>query len=144
MIVTEFDPIALPADTARAEEPIRIIQRDHPAWPDAEFEIRLDWNHAGEFFAWSVGLDGHGRIIERQPAEYASRYQYQDYILFMFIDISGKAESVTPETLGSTVDLVAFPGLHSPGYADWLARQRVDDDDERETLLNEWNRNVIQ
>lgn len=143
MIITEYDPIDIPADTARAEEPIHVIQRDHPAWPDAEFEIRFDWNHSGTFWAWSVDLADHGRIIERQPAGYARGYQFRDYVMFMFIDISGTAEDVTPETLGSSVDLVALPGLHSPGYADWLARQRVDED-EREKLLNEWNNNVIQ
>lgn len=143
MIITEYDPIDLPGATAREREPIHIVQRDHPAWPDATFTILLDWNNSGEFWTWSVDIDGHGRIIEQQPAEYGRQYSYREYVMFLFVDLSATVDSVTPQTLGSSVDLVAFPGLRSPGFGEWLDRQRVDED-EQQTLLEEWRNNVNQ
>lgn len=143
MIITEFDPIDVPEATAREREPIHVVQRDHPAWPDATFTIRFDWNNSGEFWTWSVELDGHGRIIDQQPAEYGRQYSYREYVMFLFVDLSATVDEITPQTLGSAVDLVAFPGLRSPGFGDWLERQRSSDDEEQ-ALLEEWEHNVIQ
>lgn len=143
MRIREFDPIEIPTDRAREQEPINVTQRGHPAWPDAEFNILFDYNPAGAFWTWEVRLSEHGTIIPRQPAEYGRRYRYGDYVLFFFIDISTEDRAVTPSTLGSSVDLVALPGLKSPGYGDWLDRQTVDDA-ERAKLLNAWRDWVIQ
>lgn len=143
MRIREFDPIELPTDRAREQEPINVVQRGHPAWPDTELNILFDYNPAGEFWSWEVTSPDIGTLIPRQPAEYGRRYRYDDYILFVFIDISTKVNEVTPSSLGSSVDLVALPGLKSPGYGDWLDRQTVDDA-ERAKLRNAWRDWVIQ
>lgn len=143
VIITEFDPIDIPAETAREREPIHLIQRRHPAWPDAEFTILFDWNNAGAFWVWEVRLDEYGTIIERQPAEYSHNYWFGQYVFFTFLDLGEHAEEVTPNTLGSAVDLIAVPGLKSPGFGEWLERQSVPDD-EKQQLLADWKANVIQ
>ncbi|WP_330633726.1 hypothetical protein [Halocatena halophila] len=141
-MIVEIDPIDLPEETARAREPINIEQRDHPAWPEGIIEVLMDWNNAANYWTWEVTIDG-STAIARQPAEYAHTYRFGDYIWFTFLDLSGATSSVAPETLGSSVDLIAFPGIRSPGFGGWLDRQRPDDT-ERESLLNEWETNVIQ
>lgn len=143
MRIIEYDPIDIPEDRAREQEPIRVIQRGHPAWPGAELEIRMDYNTSAEYWVWSViKTDQEGSIIASQPAEYGRTYAYGDYIFFMFMDLAVQDEVVAPATLGSSVDLMAFPGPSSPGYKDWLDRQDTDQA-EYNALINEWEKRVI-
>lgn len=143
MRLAELDTIDVPAETANDKEPIHIIQRDHPAWPNATFDIRFDYNNSMASWTWAVRLDGHGVVIERQPAEYSHIYPFGEYILFTFLDLSQTTEAVTPSTLGSDVNLFAIPGLESPGYGDWIRRQNVNEEREAE-LLAEWHDRYIE
>lgn len=125
--ITEYDPIDIPTEPARARDPIHVIQRDHPAWPGAEIVILLDYNNSQSQWNIKVELGDHGTIVERQPAEYSRVYSFRQYVAFIFSDLAGEVENVTPATLGGEVELYAIPGPDSPGYDAWRERQMTDE-----------------
>lgn len=143
MKFTDLDTIDVPTDRARDQLPIHLIQRGHPSWPDAIFEIFFDYNNSGGYWTWEVQLEEFGVIIGRQPVDYGKFYSFRDYIYFGFLDLSGDTEHVTPETLGAEVSLIAVPGLDSPGFDEWVEHQQTTEE-EKAALIAEWDSRIVQ
>lgn len=142
MIIREHDTVPLPAEEITEMEPVELTLRDHPCWPDRTLHLYMDWNPVMEKWVWHVESEENNRnalqrVIQRQPVLYGKRYYYQDYFMFVFLDLSRSAKAVTPKNLGDTVELVGYPGPNSPGWADWVSRQAFDSDEEREAWLAE-------
>lgn len=137
--ITEFDTISLPAERARDKLPIEQRVFDHPAWPLRELRFYFDYNDAADCWIWRCELqpdaedvDGPDAdpltIVPRGPALYGVPRRYRAWIGFTFLDLSRAVTRVTPGTLGAEVSLVAIPLPSSPGYAEWVERQRTADE----------------
>ncbi|WP_114576719.1 phage baseplate plug protein [Saliphagus sp. LR7] len=123
--IVSWDVIDLPTDRISERLPVRRTVRDHPALPNRAFDIFMDWNDTAGYWTWKVELDEVGEIISRQPVHYGDGYTWREHIGFAFIDFSKEDQEVSPQTLGDEVELVAWPGARSPGWADWVARQEI-------------------
>ena len=140
MIIREHDTVDLPTEPIRAKDPVELTLRDHPAWPGRTLHIYMDWNAAVEKWIWRLESEPNNQsglqtVISRQPVLYGEQYQYEQYFLFTFADLSRGETTVTPMNLGDTVDLIGYPGPRSPGWTDWVQRQSFEDDDDREAWL---------
>ena len=100
--------IPLPNDRAMEKLPIH-IEVQPESFPE-RFRVRFEWNYIAE--KWTIEVE-HVSIDRTVVNGFASPYLpywYDPYILFVLIDPSGEEMEVTPENLGDSVRLFAFPG----------------------------------
>jgi hypothetical protein len=103
------ETIPIPSDRASDRRPIN-LEFTPRAFPGQRFACRLDYNGASE--RWTVDLEhlSWDYRITKGVATVGRPYEYLPYLVFYFMDPSGKSTEITPNNLGDDVHLFIVPG----------------------------------
>lgn len=108
--MTVAETLPLPRDQVRDGNDFTFRAHDLHAWPDQELFLHFEYNPLRERYVFEVEHSRAGRLFPKSTATLEKNYSVWPYILFKFINPSGREGAVTTRNLRDTVELAVYPG----------------------------------
>ncbi len=100
--------IPLPSEQLERKAPAR-FEIQPVSFPERMI-VDIQWNFIAEKYQISIThIDIDEKVIENLAQPYLPM-EYTPYIIFVFLDVNGEVDAVTPSNIGNEVKLYAFPG----------------------------------